>query len=685
MIKGLLTASTVVNNAWNAGLVPPPLMSLPEWAERYYVLGAKEPEPGPFRIHRTPYLREPMECMGPTSEVRSVAVMKGSQLGLTKAALAKVGMVLHADPAEALFVLPRMEDAKKWVKRQLKPMLADVPALRGVIRPARERDSGNTLLLMEYGGGYALNITWSSSASGLKSIPAPLLIFDEVDSFVLDADGEGDPVDLAEKRSTNFPNRKSIKISTPSDEHTSRIRKAFLAGDQRRYFVPCPHCGRFQVLLFESFRYLPAEAKTKDDVREAWFECVGCHQRIEETVKDAWYAPDAPQGHWIATRHQPDIVHAGFPSAQLDELLADKAQRVTENASFQLSQFYAPIGWTGSSWLAIAQQWVEVQGDHEREKGFSTHVKGEPIRVKGDMPDYRLIEQRAENYPLVSPFGDGTLAASAIPERGLVLTAAADIQSDWIEVELRAWGRNLESWSVGHLQLAGDTLRADAWRRLADVLEYSYPHQLGGALSIQAMAIDCGFRPEMVYEFARAYPRPVFGAGYIAIPSPRTVICVRGGHNLFKLIEGVSPIEEARKRFGLRIVTMSSHLAKLAVYDRLRLPAPRPHLDEEAPRGFLHLPRYDAAFFKGLTAEKLVMRDNGGLDWVKEYPRNEPLDCAAYQHGLSELLQLSTWPESRWAAIEAALNVRDEKPVTAQSRPTKSPVLAIASNDPFLD
>jgi phage terminase large subunit GpA-like protein len=39
-----------------------------------------------------------------------------------------------------------------------------------------------------------------------------------------------------------------MKVSTPTIAGRSAIEAAFERSDQRRYYVPCPRCGEFQIL-----------------------------------------------------------------------------------------------------------------------------------------------------------------------------------------------------------------------------------------------------------------------------------------------------------------------------------------------------------------------------------------------------------------------------------------------------
>ncbi len=44
----------------------------------------------------------------------------------------------------------------------------------------------------------------------------------------------------------------------------SRIEREYEASDQRRYFVPCPHCGAMQWLQFERLRWEKGKPETAE-------------------------------------------------------------------------------------------------------------------------------------------------------------------------------------------------------------------------------------------------------------------------------------------------------------------------------------------------------------------------------------------------------------------------------------
>ena len=135
-------------------------------------------------------------------------------------------------------------------------------------------------------------MTGANSAVGLRSTPARYIFLDEVDAYPASADEEGDPVTLAEARSLTFAHRRKVfLVSTPTIRGLSRIEREFEASDQRRYFVPCPHCGQEQWLKFDRLRWQKGRPETAE------YHCEGCETPIAEHNKTAMLEA----GEWRAT------------------------------------------------------------------------------------------------------------------------------------------------------------------------------------------------------------------------------------------------------------------------------------------------------------------------------------------------------------------------------------------------
>jgi len=96
-----------IERAWRGGLKPDPLLTVSEWADRYRVLSQRaSSEPGRWRTDRTPYLKEIMDCLSPSSPVQRVALMKGAQIGGTECGNCWIGYVIHQAPGPMMAVAP---------------------------------------------------------------------------------------------------------------------------------------------------------------------------------------------------------------------------------------------------------------------------------------------------------------------------------------------------------------------------------------------------------------------------------------------------------------------------------------------------------------------------------------------------------------------------------------------------
>ena len=294
-----------VLRAWGEGLAPDPELTVSEWADRHRVLSSRaSAEPGRYRTDRTPAMRAVMDALSPSHPAERIVFMKAAQVGATEAGNNWIGYVIDQVPGPMLAVQPTVELAKRNSRQRIDPLIEESLRLRERVQPARARDAGNTVLSKEFRGGILI-LTGANSAVGLRSIPARYLFLDEIDAYPPSADQEGDPVALAEARSLTFAHRRKVfLVSTPTLKGLSRIEQAYERSDQRRYFVPCPHCGHRQWLRFERLRWEPERPET------AHYLCEGCEAPIEERHKTTMFAA----GEWRPTAEARDASTIGFPS-----------------------------------------------------------------------------------------------------------------------------------------------------------------------------------------------------------------------------------------------------------------------------------------------------------------------------------------------------------------------------------
>ena len=622
--------------AWGSGLRPDPDLTVSEWADRHRMLsGRASAEPGRYRTVRTPYMREIMDRLSPGDPTQRVVFMKAAQVGATEAGNNWIGFAIHQAPGPMLAVQPTVELAKRNSRQRIDPLIDESPELRERVKPARSRDAGNTMLSKEFAGG-VLIMTGANSAVGLRSTPARYIFLDEVDAYPASADEEGDPVTLAEARSLTFAHRRKVLlVSTPTIRGLSRIEREFEASDQRRYFVPCPHCGSMQWLKFERLRWQKGRPETAE------YHCEGCDRPIAEHHKTAMLEG----GEWRATAVAADPTTVGY----------------------HLSALYSPVGWL--SWPRIARGWEAAQGSDEAIKAFRNTILGETWVESGEAPDWQRLYDRREAWK-----------PGIVPAGGLFLTAGADVQKDRIEVDVWAWGRGLESWLVDHVVIEGGPGDPTCWQELTELLGRTWEHASGQPMTLARLAIDSGFETSAVYAWSRkvgfAQVAPVKGVEGFTRTSP-----VTGPTYVDATVAG------KRLRRGARLWTVATSTFKAETYRFLR--QERPTAEERAegavfPAGTIHLPDWaDSEWLKQLTAEQLVtVRTKRGftrLEWQKLRERNEALDTRVYARAAAWILGADRWPEARWADLEAQLGASAadatiaDSPLARPAAPRRSP------------
>ena len=617
-----------IERAWREGLIPDPLLTVSEWADRHRMLSSKaSSEPGHWRTSRTPYLREIMDCLSPTSPVERVVFMSGAQLGKTECGNNWIGYVIHHAPGPMMAVAPTVEMAKRNSKQRIDSLIEESPVLAGLIAPSRSRDAGNTILAKEFRGG-VLVMTGANSAVGLRSMPVRYLFLDEVDGYPLDVDGEGNAVALAEARTRTFARRKIFIVSTPTLAGISTIEREYEASDQRRYFVPCPHCGHRQWLRFEQLRWERGADGNFPDT--AAYVCESCEVPIPEHHK-TWMLE---HGEWRAM-----------------------AETISKTAGFHLSSLYSPIGWR--SWKEVAAAWESAihkeSGSAAAIKTFKNTELGETWVEEGEAPDWQRLLERREDYRIGS-----------IPAGGLLLTAGADVQKDRIEVSVWAFGRGKAAWLIEHRVLMGDTARDEVWQSLAAVLRETWTHETGSQLPLLRLALDTGFATQEAYAFVRRV-RDVrlmavkgVARGAALVGTPTAVDATTGGKKL---------------RRGIKVFSVAGGIAKLELYNNLRKGI---DIDTAGvirfPAGFVHLPKVDAEFLQQLCAEQLVTRrDRNGFahrEWQKMRERNEALDCYVYARAAAAAAGLDRFEERHWRELEKQLGIAPPDPPESNDLPT---------------
>lgn len=621
--RDLLCADSLLAGVWREYLAPPPRMTVSEWAERNRILSGKDSaEPGPYRIARTPYAREPMDCLSAMSTVEEVVLMWGAQTSKTTIGSNWLGYLIDTNPGPVMIVQPTIDMAKRYSRQRLAPMLEESPKLRRKVRENRSRDEANTTLLKEFAGGF-MAVAGANSAAGLRSMPVRDLFLDEIDGYPLDVDGEGDPCQLAEARQSTFARRKRLKTSTPTTRDLSRIEAAFLGSDRCYFQVACPHCGELQRLVWG--------ADTAHGIK--WDRDADGHAR-PDSVR---YICER-NGCEILERHKPQMLASGL---WVPERPGAQAGRVR---GFHLSSLYSPLGWL--SWRQLVVEWEAARtasrsGDQALLRVFINTRLAETFEEQGDRADQHALRRRATDIPLrVVTWGT------------FVMTAGVDVQGDRLECYLWAWGRGLERQLVDRAVFFGDPALPESeagspWAAFTEYRRTPVMHASGRPVPLLACMVDTGgHHTQQVYSYCRAHQHQHVMA-IKGMPGKRAI--------LGKPTDQDVNWRGQKVKRGVKLWGIGVDSAKDEIYGRLRNPEPGP--------GYVHLSKHlPADVFEQLTAERLVTRYVKGharLEWIKPPgKRNEALDCAVYALAAAHWLGMERWREGDWAKWQGRVEER---------------------------
>jgi phage terminase large subunit GpA-like protein len=577
---------------WHEAWRPDPELDVDEWADLNRVLTSKSAHViGPWRTSLAPFAREWMKNVSPSSECQRMVVMSARQMAKTDGlGLNWIGYTMACAPGPMIAVQPTLEMGKLFRKQRVNPMIEACAALREVIPLSRSRDSGNTVLVLEYPGGI-FRVGGANSSASLRSMPVRLIFGDEIDEWPDDVDGHGDPLAIVEQGAANFPNRKIALAGNPGIRGKSRTETQFMLGDQRRYVIPCPHCGRMDFLTWQGRDWFGSEDGLHHRIEwekpvppgetpVAYMVCSGCNQRVEEHYKTDMLA----RGEWV-----PMAVGDG------------------RTRSYQISGLYSPLGFR--TWSECATEFLNAKDNPSLLRAFVNNVLGETYEERSDRVEVHELQKegRLEDYGLMP---DGSPVE--VPHGVGVLVSATDTQDDRLIHLVIGFGAGEESWLIEWRELEGDPRKGQVWLQLDQEISRQFRHASGQLMMVERAVVDSGgHATDDVYK-------------YCAHRRERGVFAIFGDRSQQKPLVGMA---SRRNRYRAPVFPLCVDTGRADVISRLKM--------RDRGAGFVHLPKgIELEYLKQLTSTRAMWKYVTGKMtrvWSRTYhPRDHAFDLNVY-------------------------------------------------------
>jgi phage terminase large subunit GpA-like protein len=437
-----------VRGAWSQ----PEELTVSQWADRERILPDSSAASGKWRTDETPYLRGIMDAFT-DPHIEEIIMCMPTQVGKTECMLNMLGYAIDQDPGPAMWVDSTQPEATEFCQERITPMIEKSPALSSHL-------TNNSDHLTKKGIRFDrmnLKIGWATSPSALASRAIRYLLMNEMNKWPAFSGREADPVKLAKERTRTFTeNKKVVGCSTPTTQD-GYITREYDTTDKRKYYVPCPHCNHYQILVFSQIKF-PKEERNPEVIKQnklAHYECIKCNGKIIDSMKPRMLQ----KGRWV-----PD----GFDPNDSDK----KKFPIRSKVGFWLNALYSP-------WLIfsdIAAEWLSSFQSPDLLMNFVNSWLAEAFNQNMGRNKEDDIESLANGHE-----------ANIIPMEALVLTGTVDLQKHDFVVTLRAFGYESMSWGVYHARL-------DSWEAVERVMFKSeYKYEDGSMhLPVQMVLIDSG-------------------------------------------------------------------------------------------------------------------------------------------------------------------------------------------------
>lgn len=623
-----------------------------DWVEQnIYLTSAESRYAGFFSYDRSPYSREVIDCLSPSSDVEMVGVMKCSQSGFTAGVVTvMIPYIISECPSNIMFLSGSESLVQDTVRDRLDPIIQN-SGLSHLIRPnvfkKKNQKSGDTDFKKEFAGGSLTGATYNPRR--LRFYSAKFILADEFDDAPRSDKKEGSIRSLLENRAKSFGSTKKIcYISSPTVKGQSNIEEVFELGDKRKWNWCCPHCKKYIPIEWRIDKGdgVFAGVKWELDVNNelitdsVHYECQECSGKIFYNQKHELNL----SGKWIPT----------------------EVPKKPQYRSYIFNALCIPPGF--DSWTDLVYQWLEACPPNEpvnegKLKTFINTQLGQLWEEKGTTPKVTELMENVRSYKLgvvpdetISNDGNGKVAliTMACDLGGIMDGVIEDVRLDYEIIAHTTTGVTyaITHGSIGTFKRSrqknkrereNDTEREMwtyshgmnncVWDELRNLINKEWIGESGDAYNIDLTVIDTGHFTRLAYEFIGSIDNTL-------------VIGVKGyaEDEYRKLTKDTPIIMRAREQKNLYILQVNQLKDILASNMKLRR-----GMDGYQPAGFMNFPQPDngkynlRSYFKHYEGEHRVPIEKNGIEigyaWKKKNSNveNHFFDTSVYNIASREI------------------------------------------------
>lgn len=408
-------------------LKPAERLTVSQAAEKYRYVNSPGSYVGQWNNETAPMMVEVMDVFI-SRDFKGAAFCGPAQCGKTDSIV--INTIVYAvkcEPMDMMLVCPTNVAGRDFSIRRIDRLHLHSTEVGAMLLPGSDAD--NTFD-KRYRNGMLFSISWPTPTE-LAGKPIGRIVLTDYDRMPLDVGGDGNPFDLASKRTTTFGSyAMTFAESSPSHpiENTKWVRRTsheappcqgilsvYNRGDRRRWYWPCPSCGTYFEGTFEMLTYERHPGWTNLEIAETvMMQCPHCPHHIHPDDRDEMQQ----RGRWVKDGQNVDKEGNIFGTAPRTML-----------ASFWMNGVAAVF----TNWKNLVAQYLDACDDYDRTgsedalKKFYNNDLGMPY-VPKSIADLRLpevLKGRAEK-----------VREQHVPEGVRFLVATIDVQKNMFKVQV---------------------------------------------------------------------------------------------------------------------------------------------------------------------------------------------------------------------------------------------------------